>query len=145
MKLRTSFRGKLLLLSIVPLAVAQLVTLFAVMRTVETDIDRRATNSLIIGGTVVNEFLASRNEQLRTSVRVLAADFGLKEAVATGDADTIVSVLHNHSQRVGADIAILLDVDGAGQLPEVLDVVHRVSEVFNREGHQGLADLKRNV
>lgn len=112
--MRTTFRRKLLLLSIVPFALAQIVTLFAVMQTLEADIDRRATQSLVIGGSVVNEFLASRGDQLRTSVRVLAADFGLKEAAASGDAQTIVSVLGNHSRRVGADIAVLLDADGNG-------------------------------
>ncbi len=114
MKIRTSFRGKLLLLTILPLAAAQIVTLLAVMRTVEEDVDRRARESLVIGGAVVNEFLTGRGEQLRASVEVLAADFGLKEAAATGDADTIQSVLANHSQRVGADVALLLDLDGAG-------------------------------
>ena len=114
MKIRTSFRGKLLLLTILPLAAAQIVTLLAVMRTVEEDVDRRARESLVIGGAVVNEFLTGRGEQLRASVEVLAADFGLKEAAATGDADTIQSVLGNHSQRVGADIALLLDLDGVG-------------------------------
>ncbi|MBT8079461.1 MAG: EAL domain-containing protein [Gammaproteobacteria bacterium] len=113
MKLQTSFRSKLLLLTIVPLVLAQAVTLFAVMRTAEHDIDRRATESLVIGGSVVAEFLRSRGEQLRTSVEVLAADFGLKQAAATGDAGTIRSVLENHSQRVGADIGMLLDVEGA--------------------------------
>ena len=112
MKLQTSFRSKLLLLTIIPLAVAQAVTLFAVMSTVESDMDRRATESLLIGGTVVSEFLGSRGEQLRTSVKVLAADFGLKQAAATRDAETIRSVLDNHSQRVGANIGILLDSQG---------------------------------
>jgi HAMP domain-containing protein len=114
MELRTSFRGKLLLLTILPLAAAQIVTLVAVMRTVEEDVDRRARESLLIGGAVVNDFLISRGEQLRTSVEVLAADFGLKEAAATGDAETIQSVLSNHGRRVGADIAMLLDLDGNG-------------------------------
>ena len=112
MKLRTSFRGKLLLLTILPLAVAQIVTLLAVMQTVEKDVGRRARESLLIGGAVVNEFLAGRGEQLQASIEVLAADFGLKEAAATGDADTIQSALDNHSQRVGADVALLLNLDG---------------------------------
>jgi diguanylate cyclase (GGDEF)-like protein len=112
MKFRTSFRTKLLLLTIVPLAVAQVVTLFAVMQTVEQDIQSGAQESLTIGAVVVNEFLAARTEQLRTSVEVLAADYGLKEATATGDAATIRSVLNNHSKRVGADIAALVDLDG---------------------------------
>jgi diguanylate cyclase (GGDEF)-like protein len=114
MELKTSFRGKLMLLTILPLAAAQVVTLIAVMRTVEADVDRRARESLVIGGAVVNDFLTSRGEQIRTSVEVLAADFGLKEAAATGDAETIGSVLSNHGRRVGADIALLMDLEGNG-------------------------------
>jgi diguanylate cyclase (GGDEF)-like protein len=113
MKFRTSFRSKLMLLTVVPLAVAQVVTLFAVMRTVEQDVSSRARESLIIGSTVVSEFLASRGEQLRTSVEVLASDFGLKEAVATGDEATIRSVLDNHGKRVRADMAMVVNLDGA--------------------------------
>jgi len=114
MKYRTTFRAKLLLLAILPLAAAQFVTHFAVMRTVENDVEKRAHESLTIGGMIVNQFMENRGEQLRTSVRVLAADFGLKEAVATEDAATIRSALGNHQQRVGADIALLLDLDGNG-------------------------------
>ena len=112
MKLRTSFRQKLLLLALLPLALAQLVTIYAVMRTVERDVNDKALDTLHIGATVVDEYLEGRSEQLRTSVQVLAADFGLKEAVATSDADTIRSVLRNHGLRVDADIALLLDLEG---------------------------------
>jgi diguanylate cyclase (GGDEF)-like protein len=112
MKLRTTFRTKLLLLTIVPLAVAQIVTLFAVMKTVENDIRTNAQESLTIGALVVNEFLSARTKQIRTSVGVLAADYGLKEATATNDAATIRSVLENHGRRVGANIAALVDLDG---------------------------------
>lgn len=101
-----------MLLTIVPLAIAQLVTLFAVMNTVESDIEDRARTSLVTGGLVVNESLASRGEQLRTSVEVLSADFGLKQATATGDENTIRSVLENHGRRVRADMAMLVDLDG---------------------------------
>ncbi len=112
MKFRASFRTKLLLLTIIPLGVVQVVTLFAVMRTVEQDVQLRARDSLNTGAVVVNEFLAARAEQLRTSVEVLAADYGLKEATATGDAITIRSVLENHGRRVGADFLAILDLDG---------------------------------
>ena len=114
MKFRTTFRGKLLLLTIVPLAAAQIVTHFAVMSTVEDDVEQRARESLARGGTVVNEYLENHGEHLLVSVNVLAADFGLKEVVATEDASTIRSALGNHRQRIGADIAVLLDLDGNG-------------------------------
>ena len=112
MNLRTSFRTKLMLLTLLPLGVAQVVTLFGVMHTVAQDVDSRARESLRIGAVVVDEYLASRGEQLRTSVEVLAADYGLKEAVATHDEVTIRSVLENHGNRVGSDIAAILDLDG---------------------------------
>jgi len=114
MNLRITFRSKLLLLTIVPLAVAQIVTLFAVMQTVQDDVYRRAHDSLVVGGTVVDEFLAARSEHLRASAQVLAADFGLRQAAATRDVETLKSILINHSQRVSADIAIFLDLDGNG-------------------------------
>jgi diguanylate cyclase (GGDEF)-like protein len=111
MKIRASFRIKLLLLTIIPLGAAQIVTLFAVMRTVEKDVQQRANDSLNTGALVVNEFLMARAEQLRTSVEVMAADYGLKEATATGDAQTIRSVLENHGKRVGADLLAVMDLD----------------------------------
>jgi len=117
-----------MLLTVVPLAVAQVVTLFAVMRTVETDVDTRARDSLIIGSTVVSEFLASRGEQLRTTVAVLASDFGLKEATATGDAATIQSVLQNHSKRIHADMAMLVDLDG-NTIASTISGAHRSEEI----------------
>ena len=120
-----------MLLTIVPLAVAQLVTMFAVMRTVEADVVSRAHESLVIGSEVVAEFLASRGEQLSTSVKVLSSDFGLKEAAATGDADTIQSALDNHSQRVRADLAMLVDLDGkltAGTVDTESLPVHLLNE-----------------
>lgn len=120
-----------MLLTIVPLAAAQLVTMFAVMRTVEADVVSRAHESLVIGSEVVAEFLASRGEQLSTSVKVLSSDFGLKEAAATGDADTIQSALDNHSQRVRADLAMLVDLDGtitAGTVDTESLPVHLLNE-----------------
>lgn len=114
MKFRSTFRGKLLLLTILPLVAAQIVTHFAVMRTVADDVEQRARESLTRGGNVVNEYLENHGDLLLVSVNVLAADFGLKEAVATEDANTIRSALDNHRQRIGADIAVLLDLDGSG-------------------------------
>ena len=112
MPIRATFRSKLLLLTLLPLGVAQLVTLFAVMRTVEQDVQSRARESLNTGAVVVTEYLAARSDQLRTSVEVLAADYGLKEASATGDENTIRSVLENHGRRIGADFLAILDIDG---------------------------------
>lgn len=113
--------------------------LFAVMRTVEADVRARAQDSLTVGAGVVREFLAARAEQLRTSVEVLAADYGLKEATATNDAATIRSVLDNHSRRVGADIAALIDLEGelvASTFDSVTADSAEVRTLLNRTGNQ---------
>lgn len=113
MSLRTTFRSKLFLMTIVPLAVAQTVTIVAVMHTVRDDVYRRAHESLAVGGTVIEEFREARGERLRASAQVLAADFGLKQAAATRDTATLESVLLNHRRRVSADIAIFVDMQGS--------------------------------
>ena len=127
-----------MLLTVVPLAVAQIVTLFAVMQTVEKEVDTRARESLIVGGAVVSDYLTSHSRQLRTSVEVLAADFGFKEAVATHDEATIRSVLDNHGKRVHADMAMVIDLDGktmASTLPAESDL-NSILEKSNNFGNQ---------
>ena len=131
-----------MLLTVVPLAVAQIVTLFAVMQTVEKDVDSRARESLIVGSTVVSEFLTSHGEQLRTSVAVLAADFGFKEATATGDAATIRSVLENHGKRIRSDMAMFVDEDGntiASTLPAASDNTRANLAFLQDAGDQNFA------
>jgi diguanylate cyclase (GGDEF)-like protein len=132
MNLRTTFRSKLFLLTIVPLAVAQVVTIVAVMQTVREDVYRRAHDSLVVGGTVIEEFREDRSERLLASARVLAADFGLKQSAATRDVETLRSILVNHRQRVSADIAIFLDLEG-------INVAS--SEDLGRKRHRELARL----
>ncbi len=43
---------------------------------------------------------------------VLAADFGFREAVASGHSPTILSAARNNAQRIGADLVLLLDTHG---------------------------------
>jgi len=134
MRVRTTFRTKLLLLTILPLVIAQVVTLFGVMRTVENNIRADAQESLEVGMAVVGQYLAARAEQLRNSIGVLAADYGLKEATATSDAATIRSVLDNHRRRVGADVAVLLNLDGqfvAGTLEFASQDAARIRDTLN--------------
>ncbi|MCP1673666.1 diguanylate cyclase (GGDEF)-like protein [Natronocella acetinitrilica] len=107
------FRTRLLGLMLGLLAAAQLVTIVAVLGTTGTNLSRQAQDELALGGRVFAELLASRNQELLTTTSVLTSDFGFREAVATGDADTIRSALRNHGGRVGADAAMALELDGS--------------------------------
>ena len=57
-----------------------------------------------------------RQNQLASSAGVLVSDFGFKQAVATGDAGTVESMLNNHGQRIAADVMFILDLRGQVQV-----------------------------
>ncbi len=64
------------------------------------------------GDRVFARLLDQRSAQLAQAARVLAADYGFREAVLTGDRDTIASALDNHGSRIGASLMLLLGLDG---------------------------------
>ncbi len=65
-----------------------------------------------VGQSVVERVMQSREGLLFTAADVLTADFGFRQALATGDEATVTSALVNHSQRIDADIMAVLDLDG---------------------------------
>ncbi len=109
---RSSFRQRVLILAATLVTSVQLLTLLPVLNAVKADVEQRAHQTTTIGGAVFEEFMRSRTEQLRTIVDVLVSDFGFKQATAGADIQTIRSALANHSARIDADIAMLLDLDG---------------------------------
>ncbi|MES2819664.1 MAG: diguanylate cyclase [Pseudomonadota bacterium] len=66
---------------------------------------------LASGDALFHQILSARQSQIAQAATVLAADYGLKEAIASGDRPTIESMLFNHSRRIEADIALLNDLD----------------------------------
>jgi diguanylate cyclase (GGDEF)-like protein len=107
-----TFRNRLLILIIGLVIGAQTVTLVASLARTEALVQERASAQLAAGALLAREIIVSQSRQLGTAVTVLAADFGLREAVALGDAPTIESAVTNHGARIGAQLKIVLDVDG---------------------------------
>lgn len=107
-----SFRNRLLILLLGLVAGAQIVTLFTALARTATEERKRADVQLVRGAQTAVQTLADRERLLATAVSVLVADFGLREAVAIGDAPTLASALDNHALRIGADVSFALDLDG---------------------------------
>lgn len=84
----------------------------AVLISAKSAVERQTERELVVAKSVFDQLVAQRFTQLSDSVTVLAADFGFRQAAATGDEPTIASVLENHSVRVGADLSVLIDLDG---------------------------------
>lgn len=74
----------------------------------------------------LQQYLQSREANLLNSAEVITKDFGFRQAVASGDAPTIRSMLHNHSLRMQADLLLITDRDGnfvASNLPTKPDML----------------------
>jgi diguanylate cyclase (GGDEF)-like protein len=76
------------------------------------DEKNRALEQLTIGERLTKEVIERRTDLELSRLSVLVQDFGFRSAVASGDAATIDSTLENHSGRVGARFALLLNGDG---------------------------------
>src|SRR5579863_7342115 len=107
-----SFRKRLLVLIIGLSVVTQTVTLAAVLISTRRTVEARAAEQLRSGGTLAEHLIRFRAGQLANGVALLAADFGFREAVASGHMPTILSAARNNAQRIGADVVLLLDTQG---------------------------------
>lgn len=112
MKTRSSVQWRigsvLVLLLLVVIAALTLAVKLATGDAVRT----QATQQLEVGGRVFERLLDMRGRRLRDGVQLLAADFGLRDAIASADSATIRSALLNHGGRIGASDAVLLGMDG---------------------------------
>ena len=107
-----SFRNRLLALIIGLVVALQSVTLVAVLANTDHEVRVRADERLRSGSQVVQQFMRYRADQLSSTVAVLARDAGFREAVAGGDAETMLSAATNHAARIGADLVVLMNTDG---------------------------------
>jgi diguanylate cyclase (GGDEF)-like protein len=107
-----SFRNRLLAVIIGLVCVTQTVTLIAVLARTEHSVEERAAKQLIAGSAFVEQLVRFRAAQLASGVAVLAADFGFREAVASGDGPTMLSAAQNDVQRISADLMVLIDNHG---------------------------------
>lgn len=73
----------------------------------------KIASSIANAQNVFQQFQNVQEQLLITAARVLTADFGFKQAVASSDRDTIASALDNHGSRIKSDIMIITSLDGA--------------------------------
>ncbi|MCB1986784.1 MAG: GGDEF domain-containing protein, partial [Burkholderiaceae bacterium] len=87
---------------------------FAVVR---ASIDRNARSQIAreldTDERVWHRLLEQNADRLRQGSGLLAADFGFRSAVNSGDQGTIQSALENHGARIGAVVTALLDTQFA--------------------------------
>lgn len=107
-----SFRGQLISLLLGLLSLMTIAIGFATLSAMKRDSETQAIRTLNVASKVFQQALSNRATQLSTSVRIVASDFGFRQAVALREQETIATVLDNYGSRIDADISILLSPTG---------------------------------
>ncbi|MFJ2993510.1 putative bifunctional diguanylate cyclase/phosphodiesterase [Pandoraea sp. NPDC087047] len=108
-RLRTKITLVFVALILVVLAVMQVTASRALNDASSAQVDEQLT----VGQRVFCRALQTKADELTQVAQVVTADFGFREAVALHDPVTMHSALENVRERVHADVALLVDLNGA--------------------------------
>jgi diguanylate cyclase (GGDEF)-like protein len=75
-------------------------------------VDAESQRQIAAGRTAFRALVDQNRRQLELAATVLSADFSFREAIATQDRPTMISVLQNHGSRIGARVMMALALDG---------------------------------
>lgn len=116
---------------VIGLLVAMAITVaLAVWFSTSNHSNEQIDGNLGVAESTLKQLLSNREEQLLSSAEVLTSDFGFKQAVASRDKDTIESVLNNHGGRIGADLMVLLSLQGELLTSESMDINTKFDQDF---------------
>ncbi|MBB1279812.1 EAL domain-containing protein [Pseudoalteromonas sp. SR41-1] len=107
-----SLRNRITILCVGLVLLTTMVSLFSFWWSTSKFQEEKVNQDITVAQNVYKQYLKSKESLLLTAAKVLTSDFGFKQAVATRDAGTISSVLFNHSQRIDAELMLLLDLSG---------------------------------
>jgi len=107
-----SLRFKILVIAAVLVVLTQAGTIGTVLVTANRAASTRAESDLATGATLFKRLMDVRATGLRNFIRAAAASRRLSGVIASGDPQKVGSVLATLGQRVGADLALVLDATG---------------------------------
>ncbi|MEP6969809.1 MAG: diguanylate cyclase, partial [Betaproteobacteria bacterium] len=110
---RWGLSSRIVALSLLLLLLVQTAVFSVVRISVEQSARRQVAQELQVGERVWRRLLDQNAQQLRQGASVLAADFGFRSAVNSGDIATIASALENNGARIGATVTALVDTSMA--------------------------------
>lgn len=84
----------------------QLAGLIPIELSINKNAHTAAEKDLRVGESVFLNILEHNTESLKQGAKILAADYGFRDAIASNDNETIMSALNNHQARIKADIAV---------------------------------------
>ena len=143
-----SIGGRIIVLFLGLLLAVQVASFLALRASLAEHAQRVLPAKLRAGERLLQDLLDRRAQTLINGARLLAADYGFREAVSSNDAETIVSVLANHGARIGATEVALLSIDfklrasTANQTREFVPVIERLAAQSAASGQASVITLR---
>ena len=106
---RWGLSSRIVALSLLLLLVVQAAVFSVVRISIDQSARSQVEQELQVGERVWRRLLDQNAQKLNLGATVLAADFGFRSAVNTGDIETIRSALENNGARIGATITAFID------------------------------------
>ncbi len=103
--------GRIVLVSLGLLLLVQSAGYVVINQNIDRNAHAQLNEHMVLAQRVWQRLLDQRAAKLNQGAAVLAADYGMREAVASGDLETVRSALDNHGARIGATMAALLATD----------------------------------
>ena len=124
-------------------AVAMLLVVAALWSVIAGSGARQVDRELATSGAVYDRLWQQRARTLGGAGQLLARDFGFREAVATGDEDTLRSALDNVRRRAGVRTAFIVGVDSRvhGLPPAAAADAARLWEALDSGRSGGIATI----
>lgn len=101
--------ARIVALSLLLLLLIQAAVFSVIRISIDQSARQQIAQELQVGERVWRRLLDQNALKLAQGATLLAADFGFRSAVSTGDVDTIRSALDNHGARIGATVTALID------------------------------------
>ena len=120
-----SLRSRITFTFLTLILVVQFVGFIAIWVSINKNARVAITEQLGIGEEVLRTVIIRSGENLTLSARILATDYGFRQAIATNDYETIKSALDNSGARIESDINMLYSPEGdrevvSGSIPAYL-------------------------
>ncbi|RJF98605.1 putative bifunctional diguanylate cyclase/phosphodiesterase [Noviherbaspirillum saxi] len=110
MRLR-SLESRIVILFLVLILAVQLAGFFAIQTGIRENAQLAIRDELQIGERVFGRLLDQYAQKLIQGARLLASDYGFKQAIGSNDRETAESALANHGDRIEASHALLIGLD----------------------------------
>ena len=107
-----SLRSRIIFVFLTLILVVQFVGFIAIWFSINKNARVAITEQLGVGEKVLRTVINRRGENLTLSARILATDYGFRQAIASNDHETIKSALDNSGARIESDINMLYSPEG---------------------------------